>query len=371
MKSPKLCRWNLLTRCAGEDSVLPFFVTRKGWCSVDRLRQAAYRAGLDGIAVTHARPLTYIESFLREAQAEGRYAQFAHEDIGLRLDPKNVFHAAKSVISGAVAYKTVEPGPAAPLTGRISRSAWGKDYHKVVREALERLVPFLQAEYGVKQWHIAVDDTPLIERALAGQSKLAAIGANCAAYVPPFGSWVFLGEIVVDVELPTFPETAPSLPCEECGERCVKACPTGALMAPGKIDAKRCLSFLTQKTGAIPPEFRKKLGNRLWGCDTCQEACPINQRAKRAPREEFSPIIGPHYPLLELLAMGKAQIAQAFGETSMAWRGKNVLQRNACLILGNQKAAAALPVLKDTADHHPSPTVREAAAWAVAEIEGA
>ena len=115
---------------------------------MDRLRQAAYRAGLDGIAVTHARPLTYIESFLREAQAEGRYAQFAHEDIGLRLDPKNVFHAAKSVISGAVAYKTVEPGPAAPLTGRISRSAWGKDYHKVVREALERLVPFYRRNTG-------------------------------------------------------------------------------------------------------------------------------------------------------------------------------------------------------------------------------
>lgn len=354
----------------GEDKVLPFFVhVSKDGDSMERLRQAAREAGLDAVAVTHARPLTYLEDFLRAAQREGRYAQFAAADISQRLDPTLVLKEAKSVITAAVAYKTVDPGPSPRLTGRISRAAWGKDYHLVVREALERLVPFLQEEYGVQKWSIAVDDTPLPERALAAQAQLAALGDNCAAYVQPFGSWVFLGEIVVDVELPIIFHTAPPPPCAQCGERCVKACPTGALLGDGNMDASRCLSFLTQKTGAIPLEFRKKLRSRLWGCDTCQEVCPANKGAAPARHSKFAPTVGPHFPLLDLLAMSNAQFKETFSGTSIAWRGKNVLQRNACLILGNQKAVEALPQLKDTAAHHPSPVVREAAAWAVNEIE--
>lgn len=337
---------------------------------MDRLRRAAWDAGLDAIAVTHARPLEGLREFLLDAQAQGRYAQFAEQNIDRRLDPRAVLPEAKSVVTAAVAYKTVEPGQAAKLTGRISRAAWGRDYHKVVREALERLVPFLQAEYGVRRWHIAVDDTLLVERALAHRAALAALGANCAAYVPPYGSWVFLGELVVDQELPACPGKAAALPCAECGYRCVKACPTGALQAPGIIHAGRCLSYLTQKTGDIPEEFRTKLGSRLWGCDTCQDVCPANKEAEKARCQEFAPKVGPHFPLLELLTMDNRRFAEVFGETSIAWRGKNILQRNACLVLGNQKAGEALPVLIDTAAHHPSPAVRTAALWAVKQITG-
>lgn len=336
---------------------------------MDRLRQVATAAGIDALAVTQAEPQVYLEAFLRAAQREGRYAQFAVQDVAARLDPQKVLPEARSVISAAVAYKNVDPGAAPRLTGTISRSAWGLDYHKVVRKALERLVPFLQAEYGVQKWHIAVDDTPLVERALAAQARLASLGANCAAYVPPYGSWVFLGELLVDVELPAMPGTASPLPCEECGYRCVKACPTNALVAPGIIDARRCLSYLTQKTDSIPLEFRPKLGSRLWGCDTCQAVCPLNKAAAQSARAEFTPLVDPQFSLLDLLAMDNAGFKEAFGETSIAWRGKNVLQRNACLILGNQKAAEARPQLAETAAHHPSPAVREAAAWALNRLE--
>lgn len=338
---------------------------------MDKLRQAAWDARIDAIAVTHTRPQTDLQEFLHRAQEEGRYSQFAAPDIKGRTTPTTVLASAKSIITVAVAYKTVDPGPAPKLHGTISRSAWGLDYHQVLRQAMERLVPFLQTEYGVTEWYCGVDDTPLVERALSRQAGLAQIGPNCAAYVHPYGSWVFLGEILIDVELELSSQKPVGPLCTACDERCVKACPTGALMSPGQIDASRCLSFLTQKTGSIPEEFRDRLGSRLWGCDTCQQVCPANRAAEQSRHSQFEPIVGPHFPLTDLLTMTKAQYYQVFGETSIAWRGKNVLQRNACIILGNQKAKEALPLLEEIQKEHPSPAVQEAAQWAIEKITSA
>lgn len=335
---------------------------------MDKLRRAAWEAGLDAVSVTHVKPQTYLKEFMQEAQDEGRYSQFAAPDIDLRITPTKAFPKAKSIITAAVAYRTVDPGTAPKMHGTISRSAWGRDYHKVLKEAFTRLITFLQEEYGVREWLIAVDDTPLVERALSAQSGLAIIGPNCAAYVQPYGSWVFLGELLVDVELePSSPEnTGP--PCDKCDLRCVKACPTNALIGPGLIDARRCLSYLTQKTGTFPEELRDRLGSRLWGCDTCQHVCPANRAAQKSRHSDFEPIVGPHFPLMELLGLTKNEYQQIFGETSIAWRGKNVLQRNACIVLGNQRAEEALPLLKQTAAGHPSEVVREAAQWAIRRI---
>lgn len=335
---------------------------------MDKLLSAAREAGLDAVAVTHVQPQTYLSKFLQQAKDEGRYSQFAAPDINLRITPTEVFPQAKSIITGAVAYKTVNPGQAPRMHGTISRSAWGRDYHRVLKEAFARLIPFLQEEYGVKEWLIAVDDTPLVERALSAQSGIAKIGPNCAAYVQPYGSWIFLGELLVDVELEPFSQENEGPPCEACDLRCVKACPTNALVGPGLIDARRCLSFLTQKTGTFPEELRDRLGSRLWGCDTCQQVCPANRIAETSRHSDFEPIVGPHFPLIELLSLTKKEYQQIFGETSIAWRGKNVLQRNACLILGNQRAEEALPLLEQIAVEHPSEVVREAAQWAVKKI---
>lgn len=334
------------------------------------LQQAIYQAGFDAFAIMPCKPVEMMLPVLREAQEEDRYPNFVDEDIQKRIDPQNLQRSARSVISLAISYHTGEAGPRPAGHGTISRSAWGMDYHRVIEERMDKVILFLQEHFGAKECSKAVDTSFLIDRALAIEAGLGFPGANCAVYVSPFGSWVFLGEILVDVDLPfTKAEPRANWSCPTECQRCVRACPTGALFAPGKIRPGRCISYLTQMSGPIPLELRDKIGSKLWGCDICQQVCPINQEARRSAHKEFQPIVGPHVPLLPLLHMSKKEFAHKFGETSIAWRGKNVLARNACIILGNQRHRDALPELKETAQEHPSAFVRDAAAWAVEKIE--
>ena len=306
---------------------------------------------------------------LREAQEENRYPDFVDPDISKRIDPQNLQESAQSIISLAVSYATGDPGPAPALHGTISRSAWGLDYHRILEERMDKVINYLKEHIGAAECTKAVDTSFLIDRALAVQAGLGYPGSNCAVYVPPFGSWVFLGEILVDVELPpTQTKEQGNWFCPVKCDLCVKVCPTGALFAPGKIKPQRCISYLTQVSGPIPLEFRDRIANKLWGCDLCQQVCPINEEARLSRHEEFRPVIGPHVDLVPLLGVKKREFLERFGQTSIAWRGKNVIQRNACIILGNQRNPEALPVLEKTAREHPSTTVQDAASWAVRKI---
>ncbi|HHY10404.1 MAG TPA: tRNA epoxyqueuosine(34) reductase QueG [Firmicutes bacterium] len=324
-------------------------------------------AGFDAYAIMPAAPLTGMLPILKEAQKEGRYPAFVEKDINKRIDPAALQKSAQSIISLAVSYYTKDPGPTPPLHGVVSRYAWGLDYHRVLHTRMDLVIAALQKHFSAKECTKAVDTTFLVDRAIAIESGLGFPGANCAVYVPPFGSWVFLGAILVDVKLPVTGNGHNWAKPVECAA-CVKACPTNALFAPGKIDPGRCISHLTQMPGPIPLELREKLGSRLWGCDTCQQASLKNRRAQKSPHQEFQPIKGPHIPLLPLLSLTNREFKKEFGSTAMAWRGKNTLQRNACIVLGNQKNPQALPTLKEVALNHPSETVREAARWAVDKI---
>lgn len=334
-----------------------------------QLHQVIHDAGFDAFAIMQAQPVEAMLHILQAAQEDGRYPDFVDPDPFKRIDPRNLQASARSVISLAVAYHTGDPGLTPALHGTVSRSAWGLDYHRVLQGRMDTIISFLQERCGAQECSKAVDTSFLIDRALAIESGLGYPGSNCAVYVPPFGSWVFLSEILVDVELsPTKTESKDNWSCPAGCQRCIQACPTGALFTPGKIHPRRCISYLTQMSGSIPVEFREKIGNKLWGCDICQQVCPVNQAAKRSTHPEFLPSVGPHINLLPLLALTKREFAQVFGETSMAWRGRNVLARNACIILGNQRNPEALPMLEKTAREHPSTSVQEAALWAVEKI---
>lgn len=338
--------------------------------SLKNLGTAIYQAGFDAFEIIPAAPVEKMLPILEEAQRERRCFPFVPPDPRARIEPRTLQKSARSIICLAVNYYTGEPGPAPALHGTISRSAWGKDYHLVLDEGMEQVISYLKLHYNAEECTKAADTSCLVDRALAIESGLGYPAANCSVYVPPFGSWVFLAEILVDAPLPyTKSEDRDnwSKPIE-C-EACIKACPTAALLAPGKIDPQRCLSYLTQKSGAIPLEFREKLGNRLWGCDSCQAACPRNKAVPLSRCGDFLPLSSPHIDLIALLEMDRARFEKAFAQTSLAWRGKNVLQRNACIVLGNQRAAQAVPVLVKTSQEHASPIVREAARWATEKIK--
>ncbi len=338
--------------------------------TLETVRELISNAGFDAFAIMPATPVDKMGPILKQAQAEGRYPPFVDPDLKKRIDPRALQPSAQSVISLAVSYYTGDAGPRPALHGTLSRSAWGIDYHLVLNKRMDKLIAGLKRYFGAARCSKAVDTSFLVDRALAIESGLGFPGSNCCVYVPPYGSWVFLGEVLVDVLLPMTQKykTANWANPVEC-PACVKACPTKALIAPGKIRPERCLSYLTQKSGSIPLEFRDKLGTRLWGCDTCQQACTINRSAAISPHREFKPIVGPHIPLLPLLEMNNHQFRAQFGRSSLAWRGKNVLQRNACIVLGNEGSKDAIPGLYKAVRTHPSPNVREAAEWAVGKIK--
>ncbi len=349
-----------------------FYLGERGrrMSDLQNLENAIFQAGFDAFAIMPVTSLNNMLPILEKAMDEDRYPAFVDRDIQKRINPLKFQKSAKSIISLAISYNTGHAGPTPSLHGTISRSAWGKDYHNVLNRRMDKIINYLKTDFGAKECSKAVDTSFLIDRALAIEAGMGFPGSNCAVYVPPFGSWVFLSEILVDVKLPTTkkPDQCNWSEPVKC-TACVKACPTGALVSPGTIDAKRCLSYLTQKSGSIPMEFRDKLGYRLWGCDTCQQACGINQKAPLTKHKEFEPIVGPHFPLLTLLEMDKNEFNKVFSATSIAWRGKNILQRNACIVLGNHKDPEALPILEETTRNHPSDMVREAARWGMDKIQ--
>lgn len=337
--------------------------------TLENLARLISNTGFDAFSIMPAVTIDKMGPILKKAQTEGRYPPFVDQDIKKRINPRALQQSARSVISLAVSYYTGNPGPRPPLHGTLSRSAWGIDYHLVLNERMDRLIAGLKQHFGAQECSKGVDTSFLVDRALAIEAGLGFPGSNCCVYVPPFGSWVFLGEVLVDIALPAtqnFEADNWENPIE-C-PACVQACPTNALIGPGEIRPERCLSYLTQKSGSIPLEFRDKLGTRLWGCDTCQQVCPKNRAALPSPHREFKPVVGPHVPLIPLLEMDNNQFRAEFGRTSLAWRGKNVLQRNACIVLGNERNKGAVSSLMKTARSHPSPNVREAAEWALEEI---
>jgi epoxyqueuosine reductase len=236
-----------------------------------------------------------------------------------------------------------------------------------LRALLLRVAAAIDEIAGEPACALACDTAPLAERALAERSGLAWIGKHTNAIVPRAGSFVFLGEVVTTLEL------APGAPLKKtCGtcERCVAACPTGALRGDYTIDARRCIADLTQRTDAIPLELRALVGDWVWGCDLCQEACPPTRLAGAGGATRFAPaeaaLAAP--PLLELLGLRSGAFKRRYRPTALGWRGAAVLRRNAAVALGNALDRAAVPALEEALASDPHPLVRGHAAWALGRI---
>jgi len=210
----------------------------------------------------------------------------------------------------------------------------------------------------------------MADRAAAVRAGIGVYGKNGNVLTRECGSWVLLGEVITTLELPADQPLAKT--CGQCVE-CIVRCPTQAIGPDGRVDSRRCISDLTQLRTPIPRDLRPSIGNRLWGCDDCQTVCPVNERKERAARararEEFTPLphAGTSVDLPAVLHMTKSQFRQWFGPTSMAWRGKGVLQRNAAVALGNSRDLGAVePLIRALEDR--KALVRGHAAWALGHL---
>jgi epoxyqueuosine reductase len=284
-----------------------------------------------------------------------------------RADPRLLLPSARSVLCVGKLYKTNNL-PIESQQGRVSSYAWGSgDYHEVVRGGLERLVAQLQAAWGPFDFKICVDTAPLLERSLARAAGLGWIGRNTCLINQQSGSWYFLGEVLVSVDLP--PDAPPPDRCGTC-TRCIDACPTQAIIPGGEgyiLDARRCISYHTiELRGSIPEEFRPAQGAHIFGCDICQDVCPWNRRAPSSAEPAFQPRhAAPE--LDELAAMSGEEFRVWFRRTPLwrtKWRG---LLRNVAVAMGNSGLTRFRPALERLAAHEDS-LVAEHARWALRRL---
>ncbi|MEW6663301.1 MAG: tRNA epoxyqueuosine(34) reductase QueG [Bacillota bacterium] len=332
---------------------------------VNQLKAYGKEIGIDYLGIAPAEPMPELLALLSARRRAGLACPFEHKDDTLRSNPGQVLPGAKTVIVAALPYAKNLP-PSGRLQGQLARVARGEDYHLVLERALRHLALWLAARLPGLNYRLMVDTGPLAERALAVRAGLGWIGKNCCLMVPPAGSWVSLGILVLDQYLEPDPVLEGS--CGSC-RRCLAACPTGALTEAQGLNYRKCLSYLNQATGYIPHEFRRLMGTRIYGCDTCQEACPHNRgrdaAIKLAPAETKPPVAD----LISLLNMDKKEFNNLFGQTSAAWCGRRVLRRNAAVALGNLGDPAAVgPLVKALDD--PSPLIRGHAAWALGRLGG-
>lgn len=313
-----------------------------------------------------ARPVD-ADAYLRwlERGWHGEMAYMAREDaVRRRLDPEEALPGCRTLIVVSLAYSP-SPQPEGPVVARYAR---GRDYHDVFEEMLARLGRRLDEIAPGQRSRSYVDYGPVLERDHARRAGLGWIGKNTMLLHPRLGSYLLLGEILTTLDLPPDPPFAE----EHCGtcERCMAACPTGAIRGPGELDARLCISYLTiELRGPIPQRLRPLIGDRVFGCDICQEVCPWNDGTSARPSEELE--LG--RPLLprsmqewaaRLADMDDEEFRERYRGSALRRPGRAGLLRNLCVGLGNSGASEAGAVLRRCL-RDPSPLVREHAAWAL------
>ncbi|MFK2825907.1 tRNA epoxyqueuosine(34) reductase QueG [Bacillus sp. B190/17] len=328
--------------------------------------------GIDKIGFASAAPFTELKNRLLRQQELNYQSGFEEKDINKRVDPALIFDRPRSIIAIALAYpskmKDSVKGKKGERRGIFCRASWGEDYHVVLRDRLSKLEDFITSKVPEARFRSMVDTGELADRAVAERAGIGWNGKNCSIITPEFGSYVYLGEMITN--LPFEPDQPLENQCGTC-TKCLDACPTGALVQGGQLNAKRCIAFLTQTKDFMPVEFREKLGNRLYGCDTCQTVCPENKGIDFHLHEEMEPDGEAVKPLLQpLIHMSNKEFKQQFGRMSGSWRGKKPIQRNAMIALAHFKEEEALPVLIEALHKDIRPVMRGTAAWSIAKIGG-
>jgi len=376
------------------------------------IKEYAYSLGFDIARITTAGDFPEAERVIKERIAQGLMEGlpwFTAERCEVSCHPDALLPEAKSIITLAMFYLTEQPDEVQDNMprGRISRYAWGDDYHEIIKPRLQQFAAWLR-EYARNEvrdeveTRLFVDTGRMVDRAVAQRAGLGWYGKNTNILTKGWGSWVFLGEIVTN--LPLQPDTPVKTNCGSC-EICLHACPTQALPAPYVLDNTRCISFLTiELRGSIPLELRPLMGNLIFGCDICQEVCPVNiaaekrlglrgssgtqfttirerggegprtgaiNRAPVRPLEEFRPRagVGSNPELIPLLSLTEEQFRERFRGSPIRRTKRRGLLRNVCVALGNSGDRQAVPALIG-ALHDYEPLVRGHAAWSLGRLGG-
>jgi epoxyqueuosine reductase len=331
------------------------------------LTALARRIGFDSCRVTVCDEPAHALEF-RTWLREGEHGEMNYMERGeeKRCDPQKVLPGARSIVVLALNYfqGQEERLSHSDATGRIARYAWGDDYHEVFGTKLDEVDQFLRRFGGQQKCY--VDTGPILERDHAAQAGIGWHGKNTMLIDAQLGTWFFLAEILTTLELP--PDAPVSDRCGTC-ERCIKACPTGAITAPHRLDARRCISYLTiELKGSIPLEFRPLIGDRIFGCDDCLDVCPWNRFAQVSHETAFSARASTMgMSLREYLGLTDKEFRALFRNSPIKRIKRRGFLRNVCVALGNVGSASDIPAL-ECAAADPEPLIAEHAAWAIDQI---
>ncbi|MCY4651738.1 MAG: tRNA epoxyqueuosine(34) reductase QueG [Dehalococcoidia bacterium] len=341
-----------------------------------KVKSLALSLGFDRVGITDSAPFDRDEIAADQRVRDGLMdglPWYTEERVHRMNRPELLLEDARSVISMAANYNTGPPPGESDdpevLRGRVARYAWGRDYHNVIKGRLRRFVRELPDVVG-RPVHTRyfVDDGPMNDRAAAERSGVGWFGKNTNILTPTHGSWVFLAQVVTDLDLKPDPPLKKT--CGEC-IRCIPACPTDAIVAPYVIDNRKCISFLTiELRGPIPREMRPMMGDWVFGCDICQEVCPVNRKAILSGEPDFDKRHDFDAPeLIPLLDLDDATFRKRFEGSPIRRAKREGLQRNVCVALGNIGDPVAVPALA-AALNSDSQLVRSHAAWALGKIGG-
>ncbi len=368
------------------------------------IKEYAYSLGFDIVRITSAEEFPDAERIIKERISQGLMdglPWFTAERTEVSCNPNALLPGARSIIALAMFYLTEQPDEAESDVPRgcISRYAWGDDYHEIIKPKLQQFAIWLRAyghdEVENVETRLFVDTGRMVDRAVAQRAGLGWYGKNTTILTKGWGSWVFLAEIVTNLPLVDGLENRYDTPLKaSCGncEICLHACPTAALPAPYVLDNTRCISYLTiELRGSIPLELRPLMGNLIFGCDICQQVCPVNKVVERRlglrkadgvvsstlqpldfqPRQGFRPRngIGSAPELIPLLSLTEEQFRERFRLSPIRRTKRRGLLRNVCVALGNSGDPQAVPALI-RALHDDEPLIRGHAAWALGRIGG-
>ena len=350
----------------------------------EEIKAHATYLGFDLSGVTTAEPPRHGEYYAKWIE-QGMAGEMAYlgRQIEKRQDPGQILPNARSLVVVAMNYRCPDPDPVpggAPgdthrgtpgdtHRGKIARYARGDDYHDVMKAKLQELLGFIRERAGRPvEGRVYVDTGPVLEREFAVRAGLGWFGKHTNLIHKRVGSWLLIGEILLDIDLD--PDRATADHCGTC-TRCIEACPTEAIVEPYVVDSRRCISYHTiELKGAIPLEYRAAMGDRVFGCDDCQDVCPWNRRAPETGHSAFISRPWNEAPgLIEMLGLTPEEFRTRFRGSPVKRTKRRGLLRNAAVALGNTKDPEAIPALADSLGDD-EPLVRGHAAWALGNIGG-
>lgn len=323
------------------------------------IKEKAGEVGFDLVGITTAEPFYAARKILPERNL----SEFIANDIELLTTPDLHLAGVRSIIALALSYASSAVQVQHQEECYISLYARGKDYHKVMAQKMAQLSEFIQEIRPGAKVKAYSDTGALLDRAISCRAGLGWIGKNNNLINPTYGSYLFLGEILTDLELTADQEITDR--CGEC-ELCLKSCPAGALIEQYHLEAKHCISYLTQKKGILPEEERKLIGRNLWGCDRCQQVCPFNQGVPVDRHPQFKArLTGDIQKILSFL---KGGIEPAWRDSALFWQGLRILKRNSIINIVNSGNTDYIPLISREINN-PSPLIRAYVVWALGELD--